>query len=123
MKTQLKEMKENERLREESKRIQTLRKQRSELEQSLFDKETIISQFDNEERLREERKRIQTLMKQRSELEQSLFDKETIISQFDNQPTRKQYHHVNKEEAKDSVDNNHKTFMIKPNIPKFSDPN
>ncbi|KAH3889148.1 hypothetical protein DPMN_013198 [Dreissena polymorpha] len=123
MKTQLKEMKENERLREERKRIQTLRKQRSELEQSLFDKETIISQFDNEERLREERKRIQTLMKQRSELEQSLFDKETIISQFDNQPTRKQYHHVNKEEAKDSVDNNHKTFMIKPNIPKFSDPN
>ncbi|KAH3721986.1 hypothetical protein DPMN_064935 [Dreissena polymorpha] len=82
MKTQIKYLKENERLREERKRIQTLRKQRSELEQSLFDKETIKNQFDNEEKLREERKRIQTLMNQRSELGQSLFDKETIIINF-----------------------------------------
>ncbi|KAH3711209.1 hypothetical protein DPMN_070711 [Dreissena polymorpha] len=78
---------------------------------------TQLKEMRENERLTEERKRIETLKKQRSELEQSLFKKETIISRLDNETARKHYHHVNKEEAKDD----HKMFMIKPNVPKSSD--
>ncbi|KAH3774729.1 hypothetical protein DPMN_176120 [Dreissena polymorpha] len=91
MKAQLKELKERDRLREENDRQYT--------------------------------ERVRALKQQKRDLEQSLLEKQSVLSSLDGELMEPSYykHTSNKHRKKTTDTQKYMPFMIKPNVPKFSD--
>ncbi|KAH3810679.1 hypothetical protein DPMN_139074 [Dreissena polymorpha] len=110
------------------KQIELMKLKENEISKAI-EMKALIKELKERDRLREEKdrqytERVRALKQQKRNLEQSLLEKQSVLCSLDDELIEPSYHQQtsNPHRKKTTDKQEHMPFMIKPNIPKFSDP-
>ncbi|KAH3804487.1 hypothetical protein DPMN_132774 [Dreissena polymorpha] len=110
------------------KQIELMKLKENEISKAI-ERKARIKELKERGRLREEKdrqytERVRALKQQKRDLEQSLLEKQSVLCSLDDELIEPSYHqHKSSTHRKKTTDKQeYMPFMIKPNVPKFSDP-